>query len=43
MIESTVAVAAIALLAVWLYRSGKREGSRKGCHVGYRRGRRRRR
>jgi Tfp pilus assembly protein PilE len=38
--ESVVVLAIIATIAYYAYRTGKRIGSRKGFHVGRRRGRR---
>jgi len=38
---SVVVLAIIATIAWYSYRSGKRIGSRKGFHAGWRRGRRR--
>jgi len=39
--ESLFGLAVLAALAWWLYKSGKRVGSRKGYNVGPSRGRRR--
>lgn len=41
MTETMIAVALIVIIAAWFYKSGKREGSRKGFHAGVRKGRRR--
>jgi len=43
MTETIIVVIVLALIAHWIYKSGKREGSRKGFNVGIRKGRRRRR
>jgi hypothetical protein len=42
MSEMLIAVALIVLIASWFYKSGKREGSRKGFNAGRKRGQRRR-
>jgi len=42
--DGLITLGILFALGYWLYRSGKREGSRKGFNVGrHRRGRRRRR
>jgi len=41
--ETLFGLAVLAALAWWIYKSGKRVGSRKGYNVGRSRGRRRRR
>ncbi len=40
--ETTIWLFVIAAIAYWIYRSGKRIGSRKGYHAGRTRNRRRR-
>jgi len=40
--ESLVGLAILGVIAWWLYKSGKRIGSRKGYHVGRSRSRRQR-
>ena len=34
MVETVIVVVVIAVFASWVYRSGKRDGSKKGFHVG---------
>ena len=41
--ENLFGLAVLAAIALWIYKSGKRTGSRKGFNVGRSRGRRRRR
>jgi len=41
--ESLIGLAVLAAIAWWIYKSGKRVGSRKGYNVGRNRNRRRRR
>jgi hypothetical protein len=41
--EALLILGALIVIGYALYRSGKRVGSRKGYHVGFSRGRRRRR
>jgi hypothetical protein len=40
--ESLVILALLGVAVWWFYKAGKRTGSRKGCHVGRSRSRRRR-
>ncbi len=41
--ETLIMIAIVAAIGCWTYKSGKRIGSHKGYHVGFRRGRRHRR
>ena len=41
--ETLIVITVAVAILCWTYKSGKRIGSRKGYHVGFRRGRRRRR
>jgi hypothetical protein len=40
--ESLILIGILVGIGYWIYKAGKREGSRKGFHVGRRRGRFRR-